>query len=204
MKFFPPGIYTAIAVCLATGISCLASLPAFANGAFNKPVYNPDTKSYFELYSPDASDPKINTVRNAGHINYAEALHIAAKRSFKGVHGRLAIIKSKETHEFLAKQLHPSVSAWIGLRYYCRFKKLMWGNGTILKSGRDFAIWGPNTWNINGPSPRTSKQSECWRSTRDFYLPVHYWPVEDGFKWNANDYAKEFNAVIIEYRTGKP
>ncbi len=191
------GIFTAMMTAMAGGL-------ASAEPSFNKPVYNPDTKSYFELFSPSADDPKVTKVNNTGAINYSKALKIAATRRYKGVPGRLAVVPNEQVHKFLAEKFRPNVSAWIGLRYYCRFKKLMWGNGQVLKIGKDFAIWGPRMWNVDGPSPRTVKASDCWSSARDFYLPVHYWPMSDGFRWNANGFGKEFNALIIEYRTGKP
>jgi hypothetical protein len=177
---------------------------AYANPSFNKPVYNPDTKSYFELFSPSADDPKVTNVKNHGAIKFTDAQKLASSRIHKGVRGRLAVIPNEKVHEFLAENLKPDVSAWIGLRFYCRFKKLMWVNGKVLKPGKDFAVWGPQTWNVDGPSPRNDKRTSCWRNSRDFYLPVHYWPMSDGFRWNANGYAKEWNALIIEYRTGKP
>lgn len=204
MKRFNRRKHALFAGFLAAGLLGFTNISAYAEPVFNKPVYNEETKSYFELYSPDADNPKINTVRNYGHIRYNNALKISVKRRYKGVRGRLAVIQSKKTHQFLAKILQPSVSAWIGLRYYCRFKKLVWINGTIVKAGKDFVTWGPQIWNVNGPSPRNDKQSTCWNHVQIFYLPVHYWPVADGFQWNANDHAKEFNALIIEYTTGKP
>lgn len=192
-------------VCLLTaGLLGVAGTTAIAEPVYNKPFYNPETKSYFELYSPEADDPKrTRSVRLFGGIGYNHALEMTAKRRYKGVSGRLAIVKSQETHEFLAKNLRPEGSAWIGLRYYCQFKKLMWVNGEILKTGKDFSRWGPHTWRLQGGSPRSTKESWC-PAGKSSALGVHYWGLKDGFFWNANGFAKQFNAMIIEYRTGKP
>ena len=186
------------------GVLVLASTLAHAEPTYNKPFYNPETKSYFELYSPEADDPnRKRSVRTSGHIAFPDAMAMASKRSYKGARGRLAIVKSLTTHEFLAKHLSPAGSAWIGLRYYCRFNKLMWVNGEIFENGKDFAPWSPRGWRLQGGSPRSTKESTC-PSGRAGALPVHYWGMEDGFSWNANGYAKGFNAMIIEYPTGKP
>ena len=194
-----------LSACLLTlGFLAFTNMQAHAEPPYNKPFYNPETKSYFELYSPEASDPKrTRSVRTFGTIGFNEAMGMAARRRYKGVPGRLAIIKSQQTHEFLAENLKPEGSAWIGLRYYCRFNKLMWVNGEILEKGKDFAKWSPQGWRLQGASPRSKKQSYC-PSERTASLPVHYWGMSDGFFWNANGFAKHFNAMIIEYRTGKP
>lgn len=204
MKCFRHGKQIFLAGFLTAGLLGLASSPAPAAPVYNKPFYNPETKSYFELYSPDADDPKRNSVRNFGTIDYGKAMVLTAKRRYKGSQGRLAVVKTRETHEFLAKHLRPAHSAWIGLRYYCRFKKLMWVNGEVFKVGKDYARWGPQTWRLQGGSPRSTKISDCYRNDRGFYLPVHYWGMSEGFFWNANGHAKGFNAMIIEYKTGAP
>jgi hypothetical protein len=55
-----------------------------------KPIYNPRTKSYFEL---QVDLPKPQQWQNA--VRYART------KTFKGVRGRLAIVKDLETHSFL-------------------------------------------------------------------------------------------------------
>lgn len=182
----------------------VASAAVQAAPAYNTPFYNPETKSYFELYSPDANDPSNTKVKTFGKIQHKHAIKMAAQRFYKGVRGRLAVVKSQETHEFLAKHLRPEGSAWIGLRYYCSFKKLMWVTGEIFTPGKDFAKWGPRTWSVQGSSPANNKPGQCLYHEKGVALPVHYWGMEHGFFWNANGMAKEFNVMIIEYPTGKP
>ena len=188
----------------------VASAAVQAAPAYNTPFYNPETKSYFELYSPDANDPSNTQVKTFGQIGQKKALKIASGRFFKGVRGRLAVVKTQATHEFLAKHLRPEGSAWIGLRYFCFYKKLMWVTGEIHNPGKDFAKWGPRYWNAQGGSPQGTQRSQCiggsnpTRRAKSEALPVHYWGMEHGFFWNANGFAKKFNAMIIEYPTGKP
>mgnify|MGYP003669790962 CR=1 FL=1 len=198
--------HRAAASALILGILAIAmaSTAVHAAPAYNTPFYNPETKSYFELYSPDANDPKNTEVKTFGKIQQKHAIKMAAKRFYKGARGRLAVVKSQETHEFLAKHLRPEGAAWIGLRYFCTFKKLMWVTGEIFTVGKDFAKWGPRTWSVQGGSPASGKPGQCLYHEKGVALPVHYWGMEHGFFWNANGMSKEFNAMIIEYPTGKP
>ena len=179
-------------------------MSAYAAPVYNKPFYNPETKSYFELYSPEFDDPnRTMSVRVYGGIGFDAAMKMAVKRRFKGVRGRLAVVKTRETDEFVIKHLRPAGSAWIGLRYYCRFKKFMWITGEILRPGKDFSNWHPRGWRFDGSSPGGGTPSWC-PNGRTSALPVHYWGSRHGFHWNANGFAKQFNMMIIEYRTGKP
>jgi hypothetical protein len=168
-----------------------------ANGVFNKPKYNPATKSYFELYSPDASDPTKNRVSLSGPIGWTKANVLAARRSYNGVRGRLAVVDSLQTHNLLRENFRPQLAAWIGLRYWCNFNKLQWVTGK-------FHRWGP-VWNHSAKTPKDdpNQKSYCERRNNKHYFPVHYWGTQYGFFWNANGRHKEFNALFIEYPTGK-
>ena len=53
---------------LAVGVSA----PIKAEPLYNKPVYNPVSKSYFELYSPDATDPKKRPVPLSGPLERSD------------------------------------------------------------------------------------------------------------------------------------
>jgi hypothetical protein len=174
-----------------------------ANGIFNKPKYNPITKSYFELYSPDASDPKKNRVALSGGIGWKKANVLASRRTYRGVRGRLAVVDTPETHNFLRENFRPKLAAWIGLRYWCNFNKLQWVTGKFHKRGK-FHKWGP-VWNHSAKSPHDdpSHKAYCERQDNKHYFGVHYWGTQYGFFWNANGRYKEFNALFIEYPTGK-
>lgn len=189
--------WLAISLLRACGPSVL-----LANPSFNKPIYNPETKSYFELYSPDADDPKWRkNVRHFGAIMWHHGRRIASQRFHKGTRGRLAVVKTKQTHEFLRKNFQPTGAAWIGLRFWCRYRKLQWVTGDTHKRTQ-WQLWGP-VWNLAGATPKKAKgKAGCARSAKH-YLPVHYWAPTDGFFWNANGREKEFNQLFIEYPTGK-
>lgn len=60
----------------------VSGTPVSAEPLYNKPVYNPGSKSYFELYSPDAEDPQKRPVPLSGGIEWIHAARIAHKKPF--------------------------------------------------------------------------------------------------------------------------
>ena len=95
-----------------------------------KVVYDPSSGSYFEI------------IRNPrGFRRWRDVRPFVNKRIYKGIRGRLAVIKTRATHEFLRKNLGIPFDAWIGLRYHCSTGKLVWVTGEILRRGVDFEIW---------------------------------------------------------------
>ncbi|CAN0577002.1 unnamed protein product, partial [Laminaria digitata] len=54
------------------------------------PIYNPETKSYFELRIDLPHPP-----------NWGTAVRYARTKTYKGVRGRLAVVKDLQTHSFL-------------------------------------------------------------------------------------------------------
>jgi hypothetical protein len=145
------------------------------------PVYNPHTKSYFELRTDLPKPPQWRT---------AEA--VARSKTFKGTRGRLAIVKDLETHTFLQANFTIHEEAWIGLRFYCSFRKLLWvtGDEHPLKS---FKMWA-KPWH----------RSKITCTTENIqYMPVHYLPQHKGFRWQASGPEKYFVSYFVEYPTGK-
>ncbi len=171
----------------------LGSVSGEAKPLLDTPVYNPETKSYFELIQIGLG----YSIRgpSSPEIGWERARLFAMSRLYKGVPGRLAIVPSASVHEFLRDTFRPDWAAWIGLRYWCRYHKLQWVDGTELKPG-SFQMWGPR-WNVEGGSSKNTETSQC-----NQYFPVHYWGVQGGFYWNANGQLKEFYMFFIEYPTG--
>ena len=169
--------------------------PGAGKERYNKPIYNPETKSYFENYNP-APD----LVYDPDYIyDWLQSKVIAEGRTFHGVRGRLAVVKNKETNDFIVKHFKPDNGTWIGLEYMCDDRILRWSTGEIWPlSG--YQNWG-RPWNIEGTSPYGRVRSSC---TSLNPMGVHYWGSEAGYKWNANGGAKKFGYMIIEYPTGKP
>ena len=180
-----------------------------AASVWNTPVYNPDTKSYFELYTP-ADQTYIEEGGNIYGLSWTVAKTMAQKLTYKGVRGRLAVVNTREIHNFLKEKFHPTKPAWIGLRYWCKFKKLQWVTGEAFDRKKDFSAWGP-MWDQNTTRNyvRLGQQSQAADCSAMFsgtlnYLGVHYWSMDEGFEWNANGYAKHFDALFVEFPTGKP
>ena len=109
---------------LVIGIWLLAGSAA-AEPLYESKVYNPETKSHFELVRNQ--QPGLSTrCRTCYEFSWAVAKRLAQQRTFKGVRGRLAVVKSRQVNDFLRETFRPERAAWIGLRYLCRFNKLQW------------------------------------------------------------------------------
>jgi hypothetical protein len=157
---------------------------------YNQPIYDPASKSYFELVKLTHAEAPKHYIPG---MNWAEAEAYATQRVYKGVRGRLAVIKSLETHSLIFTKLRPSdnITA-IGLRYFCKSRKAQWSNGDFLEV-RDFQAWS-RTWNQAG---------EIGCSERG-YMSIAYTSVAEGFRWIAKGGLKAFAELLIEYPTGKP
>jgi len=165
------------------------------SGVYNKPFYNPETKSYFENYS--ATNGKYDIEHR---YNWEAAQRVAETRTYHGVRGRLAVIKTKETNDFIVKNLKPEDGTWFGLQYFCDLHALRWVTGEFwpLKAYQNWF----RPWNVEGTNPRNQERAGCLSDKR--WMGVHYWGKNAGYKWNANGTAKEFWLMIVEYPTGKP
>jgi lectin-like protein len=170
-------------LCVATG--------AHAQGpVYGKPMYDPASKSYFELVhvtkeqTPGSSNPALP---------FPKAAEAASGRAFKGVKGRLAIIRSQDTHMFIMQNLRPNEDTWIGLRYFCKTRELKWVNGEVLKKG-DFAAWHAQ-WNQSGVADYCKGAETDW-------MPVAYTPAGAGFRWIAKGGLKIYVAYLVEYPAG--
>jgi hypothetical protein len=159
-------------------------------GKLIKPIYNPETKSYFALV--DITTPGINSDGN----HWEAARDIAAGMLFKGVHGRLAIVKDIKIHEFFLLNFHPRQETWIGLRYLCARQQLQWADGTYWAPG-SFQAWDAN-WK-QSPFVCANVGAE---PTHD-WAPIAYTPAPE-FRWIAKGWAKHFPYEFVEFPTGGP
>lgn len=169
------------AVLATAGLMTLpAALPTWAAQELDQPIYNPATKSYFAL------------VEKPSYLKYMQwgvARDEASKKRYQGVRGRLAVINSQETHDFLRHHFRLSSETWIGLTYWCKFRKLQWVNGE-LHPRNEFEVW-ERPWYRN--------QHITCGNQRMAYMGVYYLPE---FVWQASGIAKSFNYYFIEYPTG--
>ena len=175
----------------------MLATPTAAEPLYETPVYNPETKSYFELARvvPGSSTRGI-PLAEAG---WMASTRLAARRVFKNAHGRLAVVKTKQVNDFLRVTFGPDTPAWIGLRYLCRYNKLQWVTGEIHPLDA-YSNWD-RRWKSSGGESGKGASPYCNPGTHEFW-PVHYWRVSEGFRWNANGTTKEFYAYFVEYPTG--
>ena len=164
---------------------------------YNKPLYNPETKSYFELHFPGEG----MSYGESPEFNWRDAREYAPSRVFRGVRGRLAIVKTKETNDFIVKNLKPGCCPWIGLYFSCAERTLVWVTGEIWPLTA-YNNWS-RIWNVMGTHPnKPSAKQGCTPGGPP--SGVHYWGPDGQYKWNTNSANKAFHNMIIEYPTGKP
>lgn len=153
------------------------------------PVYNPSTKSYFQLFDDNV---------NPG--NWEAARLRAATKVYKGVHGRLAVVDSLETHKFILKNFGLNwreASVWIGLRYWCSVRLLQWEGGLPYSpsDANQFRLWH-SRW-------ARSDEDACGadKSKRIGFAPVYYRNIGGTVRWQAVGAAKFFPTYLVEFVT---
>ncbi len=153
------------------------------------PIYNPATKSYFQLLS-------LSTYKK----RWQDAREAAASQFFQGTRGRLAVIDRPETHEFVLENFEFRNPIWIGLRYWCSFRMLEW------TGQRPYSPTEPGRFHAWHPQWYRNDQSNCapTRRGQENYMPVYYQPLgENNARWQASGPAKFFGLYLVEFPTGE-
>jgi len=186
-----------LAIVMGVCFGILGAAPGHAQQLHDKIVYNPGTKSYFEV--KDIASVRFLMARADIKVaEWRDADKIAEKLTYKDTHGRLAVVKDLETHDFILKNFLPYDDAWIGLRYWCATKRLQFNDGTFWQPG-GFHAWA-ETWNQGG-----ALSCMEWNTYGiPQYMPVAYNPVSEGFRWIAKEWHKGYALMIVEYPTGHP
>ena len=172
-----------IPLCMAATTALSAAKPG------DPPIYDPASKSYFQLLT-------LKTQKT----NWRFAQRAALSTTFKNVRGRLAVIDRPETHQFILQNFDMSGPTWIGLRYWCRFRMLEWSGLRPYSPGDPgrFHAWHPQ-WYRNAKSICAS-----WRSQDEAYMTFYYQPVgERNARWQASGPGKGFARFLVEYPTGE-
>jgi len=168
------------------------SMHAAADELLNSRVYDPASKSYFEMV--DGSKGLVKGYNGNEGPTWAQAYALAREREFKGARGRLAIIKDRATSEFLARTFQPKTYVWIGLRYWCNQRKLQWSDGEAWTPG-SFQIWD-KVWRQDVYAcPKGAGPAE--------YMPVAYSPLPE-FHWIGKGINKRYYYFFVQYPTGGP
>lgn len=181
------------------GLAAVLSACLFATASsaqdFKEPVYDPVSKSYFELRNDNGGAPRKPASWGTARLN-------ASKHMYKGRRGRLAVVKTQATHEFLRRNFpfifgNRPTGAWIGLRYWCKFRRLQWVTGEFFEPG-SFGPWAPQWYRVK----HTSCSQRGSGAAIKGYMPVYYLPTDRGFQWQASGPLKHFTMYIIEYPAG--
>lgn len=166
----------------------LMAAAATAKPLIERPVYNDETKSYFELM-----DITRYNFRGAG-VPWFKARKLAERRSFAGVKGRLAVIPSAETDMFIRLTFRPDHHTWFGLYYDCGSRSLVWVTGQKLPAS------GYTNW--REPWYRGQKGLFC-RVSYSNQMPVYIAFSDPDRAWAIQLPAKYWYYYLVEYPTGK-
>lgn len=182
------GVFSAFVTTLI--LLCMTGGPAFSQAQpGDPPVYNPASKSYFQVLEQ-------TTQKQSWRFAHKAAL----TKTYKGVHGRLAVIDRLETHEFVLENFDLSHPTWIGLRYWCDFRMLEW-NGL-----RPYSPGDPGRFHAWHPRWYRNVQTICARSLNgeNAYMPFYYQPFgQRNARWQASGPAKYFARILVEFTTGE-
>lgn len=171
---------------LLFGLFALA--PLTPSGARAQVLLDPSSGSYFELIS----DRRVFGRKSTAGSKWFSAREFAESRFYEGRRGHLASIKTRDTHKFITQNFQIRANTWIGLRYMCANRSLVWTNGERLDRSSDFQAWHPK-W-LRGLA---GGGTTC-ASGRNSYLPVYYIASEVP-RWQASGPDKGFSALLIEY-----
>ena len=160
----------------------------------DRPVYNPQTKSYFELVRVSAAEGDVGIAGTEAGMYWSSAQAAAQSRVFKGVHGRLAVVRDLPTTEWVEVTLQPPSVIWIGLRYVCNIRQLEWSDGTYFKRA-DWQIWDRHWY--QGVGGFCQSQQSDWAG-------VTLVTSGQGVHWISWGFGKTFEYYLVEYPTGAP
>jgi hypothetical protein len=158
-----------------------------AEAQYGKIIYHAPSKRHFELVKVTRAESKAYIPE----FNWKEADAAARRRTYKGNTGRLASIDSAELHEFVMEKLQPDEWTWIGLRYFCKLRKLQWSSGKSLDRGA-FQAWH-SQWDQSAGAGCVKGGGEA------DWMPVVYSPMKEGLRWVAKGALKKYYAYIVEY-----
>lgn len=143
-------------------------------------AHHANSGSYFELIDLGGT--------RKDEIPWSDAAQKAATKRHKGRSGRLSIVDTREKHEFIKNNFDLEKPTWIGLRYFCGYRKLLWIDGSVHRRG------GLQPWTV--PWHRT--HIRCG-ANKIPYMPVYYTKEA---RWQAAGSAKHFRAMLVEYPAG--
>jgi hypothetical protein len=168
---------------LVTAAASVASTPPAGGKPMQGPFYNSATNSYFQLY---------RHIKRGANYRWPAANIQAQRHHYKGQPGRLAIVKDPKTLEFIREKFSLTKATWIGVRFYCKFRKLMWVDG-VVQSPAASGMWH-SQWYRN-------KNSHCDRGLQNKYMPLYLTGSgEGGVYWQASGPGKAHYFYLVEFQ----
>lgn len=127
---------------------------------------------------------KATTEAGRSGVRWAQAREEAQRITHQGQRARLAVIPNMQVHACVSQKLVPKAKseAWIGLRYWCPYRKLQWATGEMRAHSK------PSPWAL-----RWSRYGTCQTQ----YTGVYY--TTDTKRWQAVESTKRFRYMIVEY-----
>ncbi len=152
----------------------------------SEPRLFPGNGSYFQLVRDNR--------RLGGHsvMFWDVAAQRAREKRFQERQGRLAKITSPDLYdwirmEFDLRQMPGEGATWIGLRYWCKYRKLMWADGSVVETD-GYGAWDTPWFREDG--------IRCSTTDIDF-MGVYIKP--DTNRWRATGEKKGYSYYLVEY-----
>ena len=155
-------------------------------------VYDSASKSYFRL---------ILGQHHHNQGQYHEVSRRARELTFKGVRGRLAIIKSKETQKFIEQVIRPPDETWFGLAMTCRGRKFYWSDGTKLDRKNDYQNWGKRWRDVKG---YVGCAPGAYFARDKLFAGMAFKRYQGVLRWWAIRPSHVTYAALVQFPTGKP
>ena len=180
-----------IAVIWLLTLLCSSPLWAVEVTTPSGPVYNPSSKSYFQLFADNVNPGTWEAARTR-----------AGMKSYNGIRGRLAVVSSAETHDFIVRTFNLARredAVWIGLRYWCSARLLQW------EGDRPYSPSDPAHFRMWHAQWSRAEENACSfsKSAKVGFAPVYYRTIGNITRWQAVGAAKFFNHYLVEYPTGE-
>ena len=148
------------------------------------PYYNSETNSYFQLFRH--SNPAM------GH-NWFKANGLAKRKFHKGERGHLAIVRDRQTLEFVRDKFPKMGNAYIGLRFFCKYRKLLWDDGKF-QGPKASGMWHPS-WARGGVKNGCGPEG---------FMSIYLTGSDPrGMLWQATGPAKVRTYFLVEYPAPK-
>jgi len=125
----------------------------------SEPVLHEGTGSYYQLVRDQSR-------QSTAGLSWDAAAEQARKLRHEGRRGRLAVVDSRALQDWLLERWEPGVlgwggNIWIGLRYWCDYRRMTWSDGTEHPFSA-FAVWDRPWYATRSGEEGCSRRGESW------------------------------------------